>query len=159
MVSAFCSGLVWCLVGCQLETFWSSHQHDWGLTESLFYLKVEHGMSLSKHPVKKRNDFSDLCPLGLFSCLSLVVLLCRSSLTAVKVRMKRKRRNWRTMTRRRTCWVGEHLLGADAPFPFVSHVLPPCAGASHVPFLSFCLGRGSDCSFFAAVERESDGTC
>lgn len=105
---------VWFLVGCQPETSWRSHQSAWSLTGSLSYLRAEHGMSLWRVPVKRRNDFSALCPLSsrplaLFSGLSLLVLLCPSSPAAVKVRTKRKRRSRRKMRRRRTCVVGEHL--------------------------------------------------
>lgn len=151
---------VWFLIGCQPETVLRRHQGAWTLTGSLFYLRLEHVTSLLTGRVKKRNGFSALCPsrpLARVFCLSL--FLCLSSLAVVKVRTKRRRRSWRMMMRRRTCGVGEHLLVADGPFPFVSPVLPPSVWSSHVPFLSLSLWRVSDCSSFAAVEKESDEPC
>lgn len=168
LVTASCLDLetpVWFLVGCPQGTFCGAHQSAWSLTGSLSYLRLGHGKSLWKGLVKKRNKFSAVCPLSSrplapFFCLSLLVLLCLSSLAVVTVRTKRKKRSWRMMRRRRkkTCGVGGHLLGADAPLPVLSLVLPPAAWSSHVPFVSLFLGRGSDCSSFAAVERENDGT-
>lgn len=88
---------VWFLIGCQWETSWRWHQSAWTLTGSLVYLRLERVTSLWRRPERKRNDFSALCPLSshplaLF-CLSLVPSLCLSSLVAVKVRTKRKRRS------------------------------------------------------------------
>lgn len=161
MVTASCFDLlttVLCLVGCQLGTFWRSHQSAWSLTENFFPLTVQHGMRPLKDPVKKRNGLSALCPLDLISCLSQLVLSCLFCLVVVTVKTKRRRRSWRKMKRRKICWAEEQLLSADATSPCLSPALSLSAGSSRVPFLSLVLERGSDYSSFAEVERESDGT-
>lgn len=140
-----------------------SNQCVASLTAALSCLRMEHGISLWKGPVRRRrNDSSALCPAAgsppdLSSGLSLLLVLLLYSLVQVRVRTKRKRKRWRKMRMRRTCGAGEHPSDAQAPLLSLFLVVKPSVWLSRAAFLSPSLWTVSDWFSSSVVEKQTAG--